>query len=125
LDLLRQAEAVYIQVLIDLYKWSKAYSDNQLISKKSREISLSSIASIDIGDVSGMEEAYGYGWKIGTTNGEKIVWHASNFGGFSNLLLYIPKSDTTVIILSNLAQADTKPIAIKIIDFGESSLPRE
>ena len=125
MDLLRQAEAVYIQVLIDLYKWSKAYSDNQLISKKSREISLSSIASIDIGDVSGMEEAYGYGWKIGTTNGEKIVWHASNFGGFSNLLLYIPESDTTVIILSNLAQADTKPIAIKIIDFGESSLPRE
>jgi len=72
-----------------------------------------------------MEEAYGYGWKIGTTNGEKIVWHAGNFGGFSNLLLYIPESDTTVIILSNLVQTDTKPLAIRIIDFLESSSHRE
>ncbi len=45
--------------------------------------------------------SYAYGWVIMQRNGEKYFWHGGADFGYSNLVLYLPDYDLTVLLLSN------------------------
>jgi D-alanyl-D-alanine carboxypeptidase len=44
---------------------------------------------------------YGLGFNLMEVNNEPIVWHSGGIAGFNSILVYIPKSKTKLIFLSN------------------------
>jgi CubicO group peptidase (beta-lactamase class C family) len=46
-------------------------------------------------------ETYGLGWFIITYKGEHLIFHGGNIGGFSSVLMFFPKRDLGIVVLSN------------------------
>jgi hypothetical protein len=49
-------------------------------------------------------ETYGLGWFVITYKGEQMIFHGGNIGGFSSVLLFMPKRELGIIVLSNKDQ---------------------
>ena len=44
---------------------------------------------------------YGFGWRISTHRGERMLWHSGETRGFRNVLIRFPERRLTVILLTN------------------------
>lgn len=74
----------------DMYKWSKAVANKQIISSDSWNAAFTPHL-----------EHYGYGWFIDTLFGKKYVMHSGGLPGFMAYFCYYPDEDATIILLSN------------------------
>jgi len=59
---------------------------------------------------------YGYGWRIGTHRGARILWHSGETRGFRNVLVRFPEQRLTVVILTNRNEPEPYAIALAIAD---------
>jgi CubicO group peptidase (beta-lactamase class C family) len=75
----------------DLYKWSEAIANGQLLSSSSW------IAAFTpkIGD-------YGYGFQTGNYQGKKYVTHSGGYPGYISMFMFYPKDRVTIILLNNV-----------------------
>jgi Beta-lactamase len=59
---------------------------------------------------------YGYGWEIFTrrSSGHRIIFHTGQADTFETVNFYSPKSDTIIIILSNLETASPAQLGLTL-----------
>src|SRR6185503_7372721 len=83
------AGAIYSTVG-DLYKWAKAISNSEILSKASWKEAFTPHL-----------EHYGDGWWIDSLFGEKYITHSGGVQGFMSNFIYYPDKDITIILLNN------------------------
>ena len=74
----------------DIYKWSKAIANKEILSANSWKAALTPYL-----------QHYGYGWYIDSLYGHKAIMHGGGLPGFTAYLCYYPADDITIILLSN------------------------
>ena len=89
--------------LDDLYKWDQALYSDTLISNELMEQALTPNL-----------ENYGFGWRIDTHAGRKRYHHSGSTSGFRNYIERYPDEQLTVIVLSNRADPEVDPLAVRV-----------
>ena len=59
---------------------------------------------------------YGYGWRISTHRGTRMLWHSGETRGFRNVLMRFPEKRVTVIVLTNRNEPEPYQTALAIAD---------
>ncbi len=82
----------------DLFKWDRALYSNQLLSQATLEEAFTPHSpELKV-------QNYGYGWRLRKTqNGEPIIFHSGWWHGFKSYFMRNRKDQSTVIVLSNVA----------------------
>lgn len=84
----------------DLFKWYRALSGGQVISKANLEKAQTSYR-LKNGRLTG----YGYGWAIGNVQGSPVIKHVGIINGFVTAVVYQPAEKLFVTILANYENA--------------------
>ncbi|HJR59222.1 MAG TPA: serine hydrolase [Vicinamibacterales bacterium] len=88
----------------DLLKWEQALYTDSLLPEPARHVMWTPFLN-----------NYAYGWSIAApsaaTFGHKRMAHAGGINGFSSMLIRVPESNVTAIVLSNNASANAGQIA--------------
>ncbi len=100
--------ALYLTVL-DLAKWEAALHHRRLIGPASYDQLWSPVALND-----GTTAGYGFGWRIGTRDGERVIEHGGSWQGFTSAIVRYEDRGLTVIVLDNLAGVDASGIAHRV-----------
>jgi D-alanyl-D-alanine carboxypeptidase len=87
----------------DLRRWNDAVSTAQVGRRDFLEEARRDLS------VAGKPSGYGYGWFIGTLEGEGVIEHGGDIPGFSAHVLTIPSKKIFVAVLSNDAHHDPRP----------------
>ncbi|MCG8370381.1 MAG: beta-lactamase family protein [Proteobacteria bacterium] len=83
----------------DMQRWHSALADKAILSEEAYSQMLAP----------GLRD-YGYGWRIQTHNGIKMVMHTGGLPGFRSLIMSFPELDSCIIILSNRSDIDYNEI---------------
>ena len=105
--------AIYLTVR-DLIRWDAALSTDKLLDRASLE-QMWTPARLNNGKP--VPNGYGFGWMTGEENGQRFIWHSGEWQGFSAYILRYLDRKLTVIVLTNLAEADAETIADGIAAF--------
>lgn len=81
----------------DLVRFGIALNQGRLLEPHTREVMWSSQRTLD-----GESTDYGLGWRIKTSHGQKVFYHGGSQPGTRTALFLVPKSGTTIAIMSNL-----------------------
>jgi D-alanyl-D-alanine carboxypeptidase len=81
--------------VMDLVRWERALEHRELIGPATLKL-MRSPTIID-----GVSLDYGFGTRIGTLGGHRVVGHTGNGGGFRNVLFRFPDDDLTIVVLTN------------------------
>ena len=102
------AGAGLVSSVSDLLLFDKAFDNNEIISKKSKETVLKPFEFED-----NNLSPYGYGWFIQKYNGYTLVWHYGlQPNAYSGLYLKVLEKDLTLVILAN-SENLSKPFNLK------------
>lgn len=83
----------------DLFKWDKALFSGKIISKETLDG-----ATLPSADIKRDGSSYGYGYRLKYLNDTtKLVFHGGWWQGFKTCYLRIPKDETLIIVLTNVA----------------------
>ena len=97
--------SLYLSVR-DMARWDSALYGTDLLTPESfRQITTPVTLN------SGKTYPYGYGWRVGSTNGHRIMAHSGSWQGFKTYVVRYPDVRVTVVVFANLAQADVTAIA--------------
>jgi len=91
--------------LNDLYLWDQALYTEALLPDELRAQMLTPSL-----------EDYGFGWRIDRYRGHLRYHHSGSTSGFRNFMQQFPEEQLTVIVLTNRADPDVKPLAEQIGD---------
>jgi CubicO group peptidase (beta-lactamase class C family) len=108
--------ALYLTVL-DLAKWDAALAAERLLPKTALDLMWTPTKLND-----GTTESYGFGWALGELAGHRVVQHGGVWQGFGSYIARYIDDRLTVIVLTNLAQADPGRIARGIAGHYEPEL---
>jgi CubicO group peptidase (beta-lactamase class C family) len=101
----------------DLYIWDQALYGDGLLSAKSREAMHTAVLN-----------GYAYGWGVSTQFNRRNIAHGGGINGFATYISRYPDEKVTIIVLSNLEQANASRIArdLGAVVFGEPyEIPRQ
>lgn len=91
----------------DLYRWDQALYTSKLLPDSLR----AEIFTPQVG-------SYGYGWIITARGGQRVVEHPGLMSGAATEIARLPDAGITVIVLSNLENADVGGITNHLIDLA-------
>jgi len=80
----------------DLYRWMRALFAGNVVSKDLLQKAHTPNILPD-----GTNTRYGYGWQMGYILGSPTVEHGGSVNGFQSTLIYLPKEEVCVAILTN------------------------
>lgn len=100
------ADGALYATVRDLAKWDAALRDRALLSAESYEL-MWSPAPLD----DGSSAPYGFGWELGEMNGHRFVRHGGRWQGFAAQMTRYVDEGLTVIVMTNLGQANPSVIA--------------
>jgi CubicO group peptidase (beta-lactamase class C family) len=90
--------------VIDLNKWDAALYGTQLL----KQSSLDRIWTVyPLNDGKPNPAGYGFGWMVGKQNDHKRIEHGGAWQGFTCRISRYPDDNLTVVVLANLADANT------------------
>lgn len=99
-------------------KWDKALYSNKLLACES----LSKIFSLNEVDDK-KPSYYGYGWVLMERNETRYYWHGGTSTGYTTMVLHLPDTDMTVLILTNRNDGyDFLKMSIRIAKFFNKDL---
>jgi CubicO group peptidase (beta-lactamase class C family) len=90
----------------DLLSWHETLLSERLVSRATLEEAFTAHVRGDDGTT-----GYGYGWMVGTMDGERMLYHSGTTIGFRNFIIRIPDRRAVVIVLMNRADGDAEGIA--------------
>ena len=114
--------------LEDLSKWDEALGKHTLLSATKMQAALTPVKLADgrephwpaqpDGDnlAPGKPVSYGFGWFLDSYPGHPRMWHSGTTIGFRNVIERFTTDHLTIVILSNRADFDPPPLALKIAD---------
>jgi CubicO group peptidase (beta-lactamase class C family) len=103
--------------LRDLIAWDTGVRERKVLKPESWEMVLSPVALN-----SGKTYPYGFGWSVDRINGRRVEAHGGSWQGFQTFIGRFPDDELSVIVLTNLAQAEPVEIAEKIVGLFDPSL---
>ena len=89
--------------LEDLTRWARADFGAGLVSAETMRQVLAPAL-----------EDYGFGWRIDALDGKRRVHHSGSTSGFRNHVVRFPDDGVTVIVLTNRAGPDVRPLADQV-----------
>ncbi len=95
----------------DLVRWQRA-----LVEKRMAPADAYERITSDVVRAAKRSEQYGYGLRISTLDGRRVISHGGGIEGFSSSLAYFPESDCTIVLLANTEGFDTKFLLERIAD---------
>ncbi len=108
--------SLYLTAL-DMAKWEAGLNAQKLLKEESYEMMWSPVKLND-----GSTHPYGFGWRIDSLQGQKIVAHDGNWQGFSTVIKRYPLRKFSVIVLANLRRANVNKIATRIMESYQPEL---
>ncbi len=99
--------SLYFSVL-DLAKWDAALYTEKLL-KKSSLAQMWTVAPLQGGQPN--PGHYGYGWFVESQDGHRLIEHGGAWQGFETQISRYVDDQLTVVVLTNLAEAQLDPIA--------------
>jgi CubicO group peptidase (beta-lactamase class C family) len=108
--------SLYLTVL-DMAKWDAALYTEKLLKKSSLEQMWTAVKLNN-----GKTQNYGFGWSFGEVKGHKIIEHGGAWQGFTTFIARYVDDKLSVIVLTNLADADPGKIAHGIAGFYNAEL---
>jgi D-alanyl-D-alanine carboxypeptidase len=107
----------FLSTVLDLAKWdAMLYTDTILKRLTAEQMWTPVIETADTFDGK-LKYSYGFGWQLVTVNGHRIVIHGGTLTGFRSSLMQLPDDKLTVIVLTNVSNANPALIARKIAAF--------
>ncbi|HET8674685.1 MAG TPA: serine hydrolase, partial [Blastocatellia bacterium] len=103
--------SLYLTVL-DMAKWDAALYSEKLLKRSSIDQMWTPVKLI-----AGKTHPYGFGWGIGEANKHKLIEHGGAWQGFTTHISRYVDDKLTVIVLTNLANANPGVIAHKVAGF--------
>jgi CubicO group peptidase (beta-lactamase class C family) len=97
--------------IMDLAKWDAALYTEKLLKRSSLE-EMWTIANLKTGKENSGH--YGFGWFIENIGGQRVVRHEGEWQGFTSFITRHIDGQTTVVLLTNLADTSIEPIAERI-----------
>lgn len=92
--------ALYFNIL-DLAKWNASLQPDRILHKSSLHQMWTPVQLN-----SGKEHPYGFGWFLNNVNGVRRIEHSGAWQGFTCHMVRYPNHQLTVVVLTNLAEAD-------------------
>lgn len=108
--------ALYFSVN-DLVQWARALNHRRLPSDQVLDSAWTPVRLND-----GGRYPYGFGWDLSEQRGHRRVGHTGSWQGFKSAIYRYPHFDLTVVVLANLAQAESGAIAQGIAGLIEPAL---
>lgn len=99
------AAGYLVSTIDDMAKWDKALLEGKLLKSESYAEMYKRVPIKD-----GVS-TYGFGWDVSEMAGHKVMQHGGGTGGFSTYIMRLPDDKVSVVVLSNLAEADVASIA--------------
>jgi CubicO group peptidase (beta-lactamase class C family) len=90
----------------DLYQWDRALYTEKLVSAETLKQAFTPVRFDD-----GEKYGYGFGWRLGEHMGRRRVAHAGGWVGFSTFIARYVNDRFSVIVLTNLEDADAEALA--------------
>jgi len=81
----------------DYAKWNNALHSGKILKPEL----LSQIFTVEKLSTGDNNSFYGYGWAVMKKNDTRYWWHGGMGNGYTNLVLHLPDTKTTVLILTN------------------------
>jgi D-alanyl-D-alanine carboxypeptidase len=107
----------------DLAKWDAALDSDKPLTKASRELMWTSGTLKDGSSIkAGGDAGYGFGWRIATVNGHKLVEHAGARPGSTSFMARYVDDKLTVIVMANVERAALPPLAQGVAGFYVAEL---
>src|SRR5438876_4218806 len=101
----------------DLIRWAVALNHRRVPSAAALDTAWTPVRLND-----GATYPYGFGWGIFNQRGHLRISHGGAWQGFKTVIARYPESGLTVIVLANLAQAQTSAMAYGIAGILDSTL---
>ncbi len=101
----------------DLVKWAIALTHQQLLNHADLQAAWTPVRLNDGGTY-----PYGFGWMLREQRGHRRIGHSGGWQGFKTSIYRYPEFDLTVIVLANLAEANTEALAYGIAGIMEPAL---
>lgn len=111
--------ALYFSIL-DLAKWDAALYSEKVLTRSSLE-QMWTVAKLKDGKPNSGH--YGFGWFIENIDGKRVVRHEGEWQGFTSFITRHIDDQTTVVLLTNLADASLEPIGERIVQISRSPGP--
>jgi CubicO group peptidase (beta-lactamase class C family) len=105
--------ALYFSVL-DFAKWDAALYTEKILQLSSLD-QMWTVAKLKDGRPNSGQ--YGFGWFISDRNGHRVVEHDGGWQGFATQISRYVNDKLTVVVLTNLADADPEKLAHDVADF--------
>lgn len=104
---------------IDYAKWDNLIFNNELIKTNFTQ-QIFKLSKLNNGDT--IPNA-GLGWSLMEKNGIPYYWQGGSFGGYTNFVVHFPKTNTTILLLTNRNDAyDLLRISIRIAKLFDKQL---
>ena len=97
----------------DLAKWDAALYTEKLLKRSSFD-QMWTVAKLSNGQPNSGN--YGFGWYIGKRNGHRVVEHEGAWQGFKTQISRYLDDQLTVVVLTNLAEADPGVFANQVAE---------
>jgi CubicO group peptidase (beta-lactamase class C family) len=104
--------SLYFSIL-DLAKWDAALYTDKLLKPSSFD-QMWTVAKLSNDQPNSGH--YGFGWFIETTNGHRVIEHEGEWQGFTTQISRYVDDKLTVVVLTNLAEADPGTIAHQVAE---------
>jgi CubicO group peptidase (beta-lactamase class C family) len=108
--------ALYLTAL-DMAEWEAALARNELLRPESLRLMWTPVTLND-----GSTAEYGFGWSVSEMRGHRVIQHSGGWQGFGAHIARYVDDSLTVVVLTNLAQADPGRIALGIAGLYEPEL---
>ncbi|QKZ13495.1 serine hydrolase [Spirosoma sp. KUDC1026] len=93
----------------DLWKWHQAVHSYKLVKKETLDKAFTRYRLSD-----GKLTNYGYGWTLGTIQGNPTIEHGGGINGFLTEGIYLPQEDVFVAVFSNSTSNSPDMVASKM-----------
>lgn len=80
----------------DMLIWMDSFDNEKIFTKKTIE-EMFSVSKLNDGTLS----KYSFGWFNIEKDNKKVVFHAGQLGGFTNIMMKLPENNLSIIILTN------------------------
>lgn len=98
-----------LSTVIDMAKWDAALYTEQPLTAESKRRAVTAVKLID-----GTAYPYGLGWRLDPVRGHRAMSHGGTLQGFKSHFLRLPDDHLSVIVFTNVFQAEPGPIAEQI-----------
>lgn len=104
---------------LDMVKWEAALNSRKLLKPQSYEAMWSPVILNDSSTY-----PYGFGWRIDSLNGKRIVEHSGSWQGFESVIKRYPEGRLGIIVFANLQRSSPNKIATRIMELYQPELAR-